>query len=92
VEATPTEPIVQETPAEPMTTAEKTGTGSSGGLLAGILQGERLDLPFARNRGVFSIVNDCLVVTVGGEEYTPILSSAAKRTLAGFSLNADHSS
>jgi hypothetical protein len=88
VEATPTEPIVQETPGEPMTAAEKTGTGSSGKLLAGILQGERLELPFARNRGVFSIRDDCLIVTVAGEDYTPVLSSAAKRTRAGFSLNA----
>jgi hypothetical protein len=71
-----------------MTTAEKTGIGSGGDLLAGILQGERLDLPFARNGGVFRVLNDCLVVTVGGEDYTPILSSVAKRTLAGFSLNA----
>jgi hypothetical protein len=88
VEVTPTEPIVPETPAEPKTTVEKSGAGSSSGLLACILQGERLELPFARNRGAFSIRDDCLVVTVGGEEYTPILSSAAKRTLAGFSLNA----
>jgi hypothetical protein len=88
VEATPTEPIMQETPAEPMTTAQKTGAGSGGDLLAGILQGERLELPFARNRGVFSIRGECLVVTVGGEEYTPVLSSVAKRTPAGFRLNA----
>jgi hypothetical protein len=87
-EATPTEPIVKETPSEPMTAAEKTGTGSSGDLLAGILQGERLELPFARNRGAFSILNNCLVVTVSGEDYTPILSSVARRTPAGFSLSA----
>ena len=71
-----------------MTTGQETRTGSSGDLLAGILQGERLDLPFARNHGVFSILNDCLVVTVGGEDYAPVLPSAARRTPAGFSLDA----
>jgi hypothetical protein len=88
VETAPPERIVQEAPGEPMTTAEKIGSGDSGNLLAGILQGERLDLPFARNGGVFRILNDCLVVTVGGEDYTPILSSVARRTPGGFSLNA----
>jgi hypothetical protein len=71
-----------------MKSAQKTETDSSGDLLAGILQGERLELPFARNRGVFSILNDCLVVTVGGQDYTPVFSSVAKRTPTGFRLNA----
>jgi hypothetical protein len=44
-EATPTGPVVQEIPET--TTAQKTGTGSSGDLLAGVLQGERPEGPGA---------------------------------------------
>lgn len=83
----PDEPIVQSTVSKPAKTTEGIPAGAADGLLAGILQGERLDLPFPLNRGVFSVRDGCLSVTVSGAAYTPIVYSWPRRTPTGFRIN-----
>jgi hypothetical protein len=87
VGAIPRERTVQGTSVEPVKRAEEMPITSDGDLLVGILEGENLDLPFPLNRGVFSVRNGCLLVTVSGKAYTPILYSWPKRTPTGFRIN-----